>query len=164
MTGHVGTFHCRLYDRRRRLLRRWSVRNAAVYEGFNYLLAAGFQGGTQHATFYVGLVDGTGSPTFSANDTMLSHAGWTELTGYDEAGRQAWNGGTPGTGAILSTSESVFTITADCVIKGMLLSSDSTKGGTGGVLWSTALEGGTRSLLAGQSLGVSYTNRLIPIS
>lgn len=163
MTGVMGEFRCKLYDRRRRLVRRWAIRNAAVYEGMNAALDAAFGGAAQVAAWRIGLIAGGSAPTLSAADTMASHPGWTELTGYDEADRQEWVDGSASSGSKTSSSPAVFTITADTTSRGMFLTSDATKGGATGVLWATAA-GGNQSLLAGQQLEVTYTNRLTPIS
>ena len=58
--------------------------NLVVTTGKNDLLNKYFLGSAYTAAFYVGL-KGTG--TIAAGDTMASHAGWSEITGYSNATR-----------------------------------------------------------------------------
>jgi len=87
-------------------------------------------------SLYVGLADGT--PTQAATDTMASHAGWVEITAYTEATRPACTlGAASGQSRTNVGNEAVFTINADSqVIGGAFITTDSTKGGTTGVLMS----------------------------
>jgi hypothetical protein len=108
--------------------------------GLNEMLDAMWKNGAT-ANWYVGLITGPGSgTTYADGDIMTSHAGWTEdSTAYSEATRQALTMGTPSGGSVNnSASKAVFTIdstcAAGCVIAGNFIVSDSTKGGTGGIL------------------------------
>ena len=56
-------------------------KNLIVSTGLDYLL----ENDLVASTLYIGLTDA--SPTVAAGDTMASHAGWTEITAYDEAAR-----------------------------------------------------------------------------
>ena len=60
------------------------IHNIIVNVGLDDILDKYYKGSTYTASFFVGLTDGT--PTVAAADTMASHAGWTEVTAYDEAG------------------------------------------------------------------------------
>jgi hypothetical protein len=87
-------------------------------------------------TLYVGLADGT--PTQAATDTMASHPGWVEITAYTESPRPTCTlGAASGQSRSNVGNEAVFTINADSqVIGGAFITTDSTKGGTAGVLMS----------------------------
>jgi hypothetical protein len=163
MNGVSGQFECILRDRDGRAIEAFILPNAAVYEGLNAALDGVFSGGALASPWYIGLIAGGAAPTLSANDTMASHPGWTELTGYDEADRQGWITGSASGGSKTSSAPAVFTITADTSTRGMFLCGDNAKGGATGPLWATAA-GSNRTLLAGQTLEVSYTNRITPIS
>lgn len=144
------------WARKLRTTRNWS--NLVTTEGKNYLLSAGLDGGTATTTWYLGLTDGT--PTAAAGDTMASHAGWTEVPAYDEAARQAWTGGSAASGSIdNSAAAATFTISTDSTtIGGGFLTSDNTKGGTTGTLYSIgAFSGGDLVLNDGSTVDVTAT-------
>lgn len=99
-----------------------------VNVGLNYILDQFFGSDV----FYVGL---KGSGTVAAADTMGSHAGWTEVTDYDEAVRQTLTMGTAASQAIdNSASVATFTISASVTVAGYFLTTVDTKGGTTGTL------------------------------
>lgn len=172
-----GVFRCRLLDplyarrgdRRRvvghTLRDEWELRNAAVTVGLNYLLDAGFRNQTVVTAWYIGLIDNSGFSALSAADTMSSHAGWSEFTDYDEAARQAWTiANAAASGSLATSTAASFTISATGSVRGMFLTSSSTKSGTTGTLWATATESSGRSVVDNQSLEVFYTNTFTPVS
>lgn len=115
------------------------TKNGVTNEGKNYILNAGFFGGTQvlAAGWYMGLINNAGSPTLAAADVMNSHAGWTEWTSYSQGTRVAWG---PGTSTAQSTTNAVactFDITALGTLYGIFITSGSAKSGTTGTLWAT---------------------------
>ena len=133
-----------------------TIENIVVNAGLDYLLDAGLSGGTPITTWYVGLVSGT--PTIAAGNTMSSHAGWTEITAYDEANRPAWtDGGVSGQAVSNTASPASFTIsTDDTTIGGAFLTSSNTKGGTTGTLYAAgAFTSGNKSLDDGDTLEVT---------
>jgi hypothetical protein len=111
--------------------------------------------------WYVGLTDGT--PTPANADTMSSHAGWTEVTAYDEAVRQTWTGGsitgTTTKSVSNSASPAVFTIdTNSTTVGGAFLVSNSTKGGSTGTLFAAgAFTAGDKSLDDNDTITVTAT-------
>ena len=144
------------WARKLREVRTWE--NLVTTEGKNYLLATGLDGGTPITTWYLSLTDGT--PTAAAGDTMASHAGWVEVTGYDEAARQTWTGGTAASASIdNSASVATFTITSNSTtVGGAFLTSVNTKGGATGTLYAIgAFSGGDLVLNAGSTLDVTAT-------
>jgi hypothetical protein len=106
--------------------------NLIVNTGLDQLLGGGLTGG---GPWYIGLTDGT--PTVEAGDTLVTHAGWVEVTGYDEVARQAWTAGAVSGQSVDNTaSAAVFTITANSTtVGGAFLANSSTKGGTTGILF-----------------------------
>ncbi len=130
-----------------------------VNEGINHILNTEFHAGSQETTWYIGLLDATGSPPFAANDTMSNHAGWSEITDYDEATRQEFvEAGASGGSITNSANKATFSINGECTIDGAFLCSNSTKGGTAGVLMAERLfEEGSRSLQAGDEIQVTVT-------
>ena len=135
-----------------------SFHNLVVNEGLDDILDKYFKGSSYNAAFYVGLTDGT--PTVAAADTMASHAGWSEVTAYDEAARQTLTLGTVSSQSVdNSASKAVFTIsTNSTTVGGAFLSTNSTKGGTSGTLYGAgAFTGGDKSLDDDDVLNVTVT-------
>lgn len=111
------------------------VSNLIVDVGLDDILDKYLKGSNYTAAHYMGLIDG--SPTVDPGDTMGSHAGWTEVTAYDEAVRQTvtW-GAVSGKSVDNSGSPAVFTISANnTTLGGLLLSTNSTKGGSSDILY-----------------------------
>lgn len=132
--------------------------NLVTTEGLNDSLEKHFKASAYTASWYVGLTDGT--PTFAAGDTMLSHAGWTEVTAYSESTRQTLTLGTASNGSIDNTaSKAVFTINADnTTVGGAFIVSDNTKGGTTGVLYGGgAFSQGDQTIGSGSTVTVTVT-------
>lgn len=135
-----------------------TIENLVVNEGLDDLLDKYFKGSTYTAAFYVGLTDGT--PTFAAGDTMGSHAGWAEVTAYDEAARQDLTLGSVSSQSVdNSASKAQFTINTNATtVGGAFVTTDSTKGGTTGTLYGGgAFSGGDKSTDAGDTLSVTVT-------
>lgn len=91
--------------------------NIVVNQGLNDLLDVTLSGATQDTTWFVGLTSGT--PTVAAGDTLASHAGWTEVTAYDEVNRVAWvDAGAASQAITNAASPAVFTISANSTTVG----------------------------------------------
>lgn len=133
--------------------------NLVVTAGLNDSLDKHLKGSSYTAAWYVGLADGT--PSFAAGDTMDgAHAGWTEVTAYDEAVRQTLTLGAVAAGSVNnSAAPAVFTIDANAtVIGGAFIVSDDTKGGAVGVLYGGgAFTAGDKSLDDDDTLTVTVT-------
>lgn len=141
-----------------KLLWRDGFDNIITNAGLDHILDIVLSGGTQITTWYIGLTDGT--PTVAAGDTMSSHAGWAEVTAYDEAVRQTWSdGGVSSQSVDNSASQATYTIdTNSTTIGGGFLSSNSTKSGTTGVLLSAgAFSAGDKSLDDNDTVDVTLT-------
>jgi hypothetical protein len=144
------------------------IQNLVTNDGKKYLLDTLFQGSGYTQSWAMGLVDGGSAPTFNgATDTMAAHAGWTESVAYSNANRVApgWNtatasgggAGSAGTGSKASTATS-FSINATATIAGCFLTTQNTKGGTTGILYSAgAFTGGNKAVANGDTLNVTYT-------
>lgn len=129
--------------------------NGITTAGLTSLLEAAFAAGTQLAAWYAGLIDNAGFTALDPADTMPSHAGWSEWTGYS-GNRPQWAPLSARNGLISNTAPAAWVINQAGTVKGMLLASGSTPGGTSGVLWSTAAFNAPRAVLAGQTLSFSY--------
>jgi len=153
---NIYTVECR--DRHGNL--KWSdeAPNIVTNAGLDDVLDAYLNAGTQTTTWYVGLTDGT--PTVVAGDTMASHAGWAEVTAYDEAVRQTATFGAVSSQSLdNSASKANFTCsTNSTTVGGCFLTTNSTKGGTTGTLYSVAaFTGGDKSIDDGDTLAVTVT-------
>lgn len=133
------------------------VFNGITDVGIAYLLDAGFNGGSQDTTHYIGLVDNAGFSAFADADTMSSHAGWSESVAYSEGTRVAWNPDAAATRAVTNSVTVDFTMSGSATIKGIFVSSNSTKSGTTGTLWATAAFSSNASVVASDVLKVTYT-------
>lgn len=133
--------------------------NTVVTTGKNYLLDNGMAGSAYTAAFYMGLISSTSyAAGVVAGDTMSSHTGWTEDANYSQANRPtaAWSAASAGSKAL--SSSLTFTMNATTTIKGSFLSTNNTKSGTTGVLFSGGLfSGGDQPAVSGNTLTVGYT-------
>lgn len=135
-----------------------TIDNIVVNAGLDYLLDAGLSGGTPITSWYLGLTSAT--PTVAAGNTMSSHAGWTEVTAYDEATRPTWSdGGVSSQSVSNSGSPADFTISTNGTdIGGAFLTSNNTKGGTTGTLYAAgAFTAGDKSLDDNDTIEVTFT-------
>lgn len=140
----------------RRIWRR-TFRNGITTAGLNYAQETCFRSGAALATWYAGLIDNTGYSALAAADTMSSHAGWTELTDYNESTRQQWSPGAASNGVLVNASAMTFTFSATKTLKGGFIVSNSTKGGTTGTLWATGLADSALTFYAGEIARVTYS-------
>lgn len=132
------------------------IENLITNEGLNHALDVVLSGGTQDTTWFVGLTDGT--PTAAAGDTLASHAGWTEVTAYDETNRVAFvDGGVSSQSLDNSGSPAQFTIsTNSTTVGGAFLAGVNT--GTSGTLFAVgAFSAGDKSLDDNDTLDVTAT-------
>lgn len=132
--------------------------NLVVNVGLDDSLDKHLKGSAYTAVWYVGLTDGT--PTVVAGDTMASHAGWVEVTAYDEAVRQTLVlGAVSGQSVDNTASKAVFTISAnDTTIGGAFVTTTSDKGGATGILYGGgAFSAGDKTLDDNDTLTITVT-------
>jgi len=160
--GGVFTFQC--FDKNGNLKWEDSAHNLVVNVGLKDMNDKYFSGSAYTAAWYLGLVTGPGAGnTYAAGNTMASHAGWTENTDYSEGVRQTATFGAATTAdpSVISNSASVavFSMNGTATIAGAFLSSDDTKGGTTGILFSVSnfTSPGDRAVVSGDTLNVTYT-------
>ena len=158
LAGGVFTVTC--YDKDGNLKWEEKNHNLVVNEGLQDMNTQYFKGVTYSATWYVGLITGPAASTsFSANDTLALHGGWTEDTNYS-GNRKAATFGTATTAdpSVISNSASPaqFAITGTTTIAGAFLTNVAS--GTSGVLFSASdfQSPGDRSVVNGDTLSVTY--------
>jgi hypothetical protein len=158
-----GVFTVQCFDAEGNL--KWSEEkhNLVVNVGLKDMNDKYFTGSAYTAGWFLGLYGAASSNDPAAGDTMASHAGWTEVTDYTEATRPACTFGAATTAdpSVISNSASVavFSIDDTVTVGGAFLTSNSTKGGTTGTLFSAAdfQSPGDRSVVNGDVINVTYT-------
>ena len=159
--GHVYRVECRRKDGSLR----WAdhFNNLVVNEGLQDILDKIFVTGASYtAAHFVGLTDA--SPTIAAGDTMASHAGWVELTDYDEATRETYTLATASAGsANNSASPAVFNIDSTITIGGAFLTTDNTKGDTSGILVGVGAFAADRVAESGDIVTVETTVSMVSL-
>jgi hypothetical protein len=137
----------------------YEFNNDIVNEGRNDILGVYFHSDSQTAStsWFIGLISNSGYSALANTDTMASHAGWTEFTGYSQSTRVAWGPGAASSQSITNGTPATFDINATGTVKGIFITSNSTKGGTTGKLWATALFTADVPVTSGDQLKVTYT-------
>jgi hypothetical protein len=137
--------------------------NLVVNVGLQDMNTQYFLGSGYTAAWYLGLYGAGATNDPAAGDTMASHAGWVEEVGYSQATRPVATFGTATTAdpSVITNflAPAAFSINATAVIGGAFLTSDNTKGGTTGILFSAAdfASPGDRSVVSGDTISVTYT-------
>jgi hypothetical protein len=126
-------------DRHGRFKGRYDIPNGITNQGKNYIMNAGFASGAIIAlgSWFLGLIDGTGTPTLAPGDVMGGHSGWNEFSSY-AGNRPAWGQATSTAQSLTNATPASYTISAAGTLFGLFIVSVNT-GGTGSdILWSTA--------------------------
>jgi hypothetical protein len=158
-----GVYKIQCHDKDGNLKWEDEAPNLVVNVGLQDMNAKYFTGSSYTAAWYIGLYGAGASNTPAAGDTMSSHAGWTEVVAYSQATRPACTFGTPSTAnpsvATNSASPATFSINGTTTVGGAFLTSNNTKSGTTGTLYSAAdfSSPGDRAVVSGDTLSVTYT-------
>jgi len=126
-------------------------KNLIVTAGLNHILDVEFHATTQVTTWYIGL---KGAGSVAAGDTMASHSGWAELTGYS-GDRKAWTEGAASSGSMTNGSSVDFSVTGTATIAGAFLNTAAT--GTSGTLYGAVDFSSSRAVISGDTLQVTVT-------
>jgi hypothetical protein len=157
-----GVFTVQCFDKDGQLKWQAQEHNLVVNVGLKDMNEKYFTGSSYTAAWYLGLYGAAATNDPAAGDTMASHAGWTEVTAYSEATRPQAVFGTATTAdpSVISNSASVavFSINGTATVGGAFLTSNNTKGGTTGTLFSAGdfQSPGDRSVVSGDTLNVTY--------
>jgi hypothetical protein len=158
-----GVYHVQCFDKDGNLKWEAQSKNLVVNVGLKDMNDKYFTGSAYTAAWYVGVYGAAASNTPAAGDTMTSHAGWTEVVAYSQATRPqaVFAAATTADPSVITTSASpaVFTINATTTVGGAFLTSNSTKSGTTGTLFSASdfAAPGDRNVVSGDTLNVTYT-------
>jgi len=168
----IGVFTAECYDKDGKLKWKAEAKNLVVATGLQYMAGTSLDGATSRITvWYLGLYGAASSNNPAYDDTMSSHAGWTEVTDYSgnrptatfAAATTPGSGGAPSV-VTNSASKATFNITGTATVGGAFLTSNNTVGGSSGTLFSAAdfQSPGDRSVVNGDTLTVTYTFSLNP--
>lgn len=155
--GGVFTVECRDADGQLKWTEEFP--NLVVNEGLQFINQQVFKGASYTATWYMGLIN-TGA-TYAGANTMASHSGWTENTLYLQANRPTMAFTVPTSAdpsVIATTAPIVFSMTGSATIAGGFITSENTKGGITGTLFSAGnFTVGDRAVVNGDTINVTYT-------
>ena len=158
----MGKFLFECYDKDGNLKWAGETKNLVVNVGLQYMAGTSLDGATARiTTWFIGLTGPTASTNVQASDTMLLHNGWVEATPYSNATRPAatFAAATLANPSVVTNTanKASFSINATATVGGAFLTSDNTKSGTSGTLFSGAdFTGGDRSVVNGDTLQVTY--------
>lgn len=154
-----GRFQIEHLDKDGNVKGKYDFPNDITNQGKNDLFETMFHDGTPIASssWFIGLISNSGYSALAAADTMSSHSGWTEFTGYSQSTRVAWGPGAAASQSITNASPATFDINGSGTVKGVFITSNSTKSGTSGRLWATALFAADVPVTNGDQLRVTYT-------
>ena len=159
----TGKYTVECYDRDGNLKWVAETPNLVVNVGLQYMAGVALTSTAQITTWYLGVYGSGATNSPAAGDTMSSHIGWTEVTAYSEANRPTavFAAATNANPSVVTntSNKAVFTINGTTVVGGAFLTSNNTKGGTTGTLFSAAdfSSPGDRSVVNGDILNVTYT-------
>lgn len=158
-----GVFKMQCFDKDGNLKWEAESKNLVVNAGLQYMAGTALVSTAQITTWYIGLYGAASSNNPAAGDTMSSHLGWTEVTAYSNANRPTatFAAATLADPSVVTNSASPasFSINGSTVVGGAFLTSNNTKGGTTGTLFSAAdfQSPGDRTVANGDTLNVTYT-------
>ena len=158
-----GFFTVQCFDKDGNLKWTEENHNLVVNVGLKDMNDKYFTGVTYTAAWYIGLYGSGATNSPAAGDTMSSHIGWTEVTAYSQANRPTatFAAATTADPSVITNSASpaTFSITGTTTVGGAFLTSNNTKGGTTGILFSASdfQSPGDRSVVNGDTLTVTYT-------
>lgn len=158
LLGMKGRFNVE-HRRNGLLLARYDFPNDITNEGKNLIFDVMFHDTTQIAasSWYIGLMSNSGYSAIAATDVMSSHAGWTEFTTYTQANRVAWGPGASASQSITNATPATFDMSGSGTLKGIFVTSNNTKSGTTGKLWSAALYSADIPVVSSDQIKVTYT-------
>jgi hypothetical protein len=153
-----GHYLIKCHDRDGNLAWEDEVHNLVTAVGKRYSLDALFSSSGFTSAWYVGLVDNDSYSAYDEDDTMASHAGWIENVDYDEGTRPTVAFSSASGLSKVASSAVAFSMNATATIRGLFMTTDSTKGGTSGTIYSVGdFTGGNKPVADGYTVSVTPT-------
>lgn len=147
--------------RKSKLINEFEFDNGVTVEGKNFLLNEMFPHSgytpSNPATWYMGLIDNSGSPVLAETDTLVSHTGWTEFTAYSGT-RKAWVPAAAASKVKGTTTVSSFVLTASATVYGAFICSVTS--GTSGILFNTGAFENPSAFNTSDEIKLGYVVRL----
>lgn len=134
-------------------------KNLVVTEGRNKILDVGFNGDTQITDWFLGLATGSATPVATWTGANVV-ANFTEFLNYTQTTRVAWTSNGDAAAGVVANTSATARFTADTgggTVTGAFLAEAAAKSATSGVLNSASKFTGSRVMLAGDNLDISYT-------
>lgn len=134
--------------------------NGIVDQGIESLLDIMFRNQTQITTWYMGLIDGSGTQTLSDSDIAGTHAGWSENTTFTGGpSRKDWTAALAAASSrsISNSTTLDYAFTTTQTIHGIFIINHVTADTASEVLWSTAPFSTEVTVNNGDTLKVTYT-------
>ena len=156
-----GVFTVQCFDKDGNFKWESKTPNLVVNVGLKDMNDKFFTGSSYTATWFLGLYGSGATVNPLPSDTMASRA-WTEVTAYSQSTRPQCNFGAATTAdpSVISNSAAVavFSINGTTTVGGAFLTSNNTKGGTTGILFSAAdfQAPGDRAVVSGDVLNLTY--------
>jgi len=152
--GVHGQWHFSCRDASGKIKWEYNIPNVVTAEGLDHILNTEFHNTANVPTWYIGLKH---PGTVSANDTLASHANWTECANYTGNRKVFVEDGASSGSISNANNKASFSINANNqTISGGFLCSAET--GTSGVLFSTVdFLGGNKLCDNGDTLDVTYS-------
>jgi hypothetical protein len=161
---NADPYNMRLLTRMRRMEEvkdERSIINLMPTAGLNDFLDKYWAGSAYTASWFMGLINDTAYTGIVAGDTMASHGGWTEDQNYASATRPAVSFSAASAGVKTTSSTVNFSMNATTNLKGAFVVTNSTKGGTTGILASEGLFiQGDWAQINGNTLQVTFSSTL----
>ncbi len=152
-----GLFEWEILDPDGSVVSKGKFKNMTTLAGINDALSVYLASGTQKTTWFLGLIDNSGFTALNSGDTIGSHTGWAESVAYSGGVRPTWTPGSVSGQSVSNPSSVSFTMSAPTTLAGAFLVSNSTLGGTAGLLWATGAFGTPQTLATGQVFKLTYT-------
>lgn len=155
----IGRWRLRHFDKFGREKAIYEFPNLVTNTAKNSLFDTLFNQATQVASnsWYMGLISNSGYSSIQAADTMSSHAGWTEFTGYSETTRPLWTQGAAASQSVTNSTPVTFSINATGTVKGGFIATNNVKSGTTGLLFSAGLFTADVPVVNGDQIRGTYT-------
>lgn len=163
-----GVYSVQCFDKDGNLKWEDTVDNVVTNVGKNQMLDSALAGSAYTvAGPYMGLIDANASGA-AATDTMASHAGWAEVGSSAPtytSPRKTLSWSAASAGSKTTSTNAQFSMTGSGTVGGCFIvfgtGAVSTIGSTAGILYSAgAFTGGSKSVVNGDVIAVSYTTSL----